>query len=175
MSEISWWFNGWEPIARTLSVGTLGYLALVTLLRVSKKRSLSQLTAFDFVVAIAIGSAFGRVLTAQAVALSEALAAFTLLVALQYAISSLQERSPKLGRLISASPSLLFYQGQFVEAAMHKERVTEEDIHCAVRCSGVGAMALVGAVVLETNGQISVIPKEKAGSLMLTDKTDRTG
>lgn len=69
------------------------YTVLVVLLHVSGSRTLLSMNAFDFViVTVAIVSAFGRALTAKAVALSEVLMAFTLLVALQYSVTWVQIR-----------------------------------------------------------------------------------
>lgn len=55
-----WIFAGWEPPLRTIVVGIASYLGLVLVLRVSGKRTLSQLNAFDFVVTVALGSTSRR-------------------------------------------------------------------------------------------------------------------
>ncbi|CAN5815308.1 hypothetical protein BH23GEM7_BH23GEM7_39940 [soil metagenome] len=80
MEPVTFFFGGWEPMLRIVVVGTLGYIALLLLLRLAGKRTLAQMNAFDFVVTVAIGASFGRILTARSVALAEAVAAFTLLV-----------------------------------------------------------------------------------------------
>ena len=49
-------FQGWGGIARTLVVGVIAYAGLVLILRLSGKRTLSKLNAFDFVVTVAFGS-----------------------------------------------------------------------------------------------------------------------
>jgi uncharacterized membrane protein YcaP (DUF421 family) len=167
VTEVAWWFNGWEPIARTLLVGTLGYFSIVVLLRFGKKRTLASLNAFDFVVVVAIGAAFGRVLTARHVALAEAIAAFALLVALQFVISWLQIRFRSVHRLVMAGPTLLFYRGEYLLDAMREERVTEEDLKRAARHHGAGSMDLVDAIVLECDGRFSII-KKNADDLSLT-------
>lgn len=169
MDQIGWWFNGWEPIGRVAVVGTLAYLSIITLLRVARKRTLSQLTALDFVIVVAIGSAFGRILTARHVALAEAVAAFTLLTALQFGFSWLLHHSPRVARILVARPSLLFYKGEFVRDTMRKERVTEDNIREAARHHGVGSLHLVEAVVLESTGTMSVIKKGEADDFSLVE------
>ena len=47
-------FDGWEGVARVLVVGTIAYVALVVLLRVTGKRTLSKMNAFDLVVTVAL-------------------------------------------------------------------------------------------------------------------------
>jgi hypothetical protein len=83
MTDVTFFFSGWEPLVRIVIVGIAMYVALVVFLRISRSRTLSSMNAFDFIVTVAIGSAFGRALTAKAVALAETVVAFGLLVALQ--------------------------------------------------------------------------------------------
>ncbi len=66
-------YDGWLGLVRFLVVGTCGYLALVALLRVSAKRTLAKLNAFDFVVTVALGSTLATVLLSSTVALAEGL------------------------------------------------------------------------------------------------------
>lgn len=87
MSSLAFFFGGWQPLVRILAVGVPMYVALVTLLRVSGSRTIANMTVFDFVVTVAIGSVFGRALTATDVALAEAVLAFFLLVAMQYVVA----------------------------------------------------------------------------------------
>lgn len=87
-------------------------------LRISGKRTLSKWNAFDFVVTIALGSTLATVLLSKQVALAEGVLAFALLIALQFAITSLSVRSSVVRRLIKAEPTFLLAQGQFLHRAM---------------------------------------------------------
>jgi uncharacterized membrane protein YcaP (DUF421 family) len=64
-------FDGWNGLLRTLIIGILAYIAIVVLLRVTGKRTLSKMNAFDFVVTVALGSTLVTVLLSQDVALAE--------------------------------------------------------------------------------------------------------
>jgi len=75
-------FTGWQPIVRVLVIGTAAYVALVAVLRVSGKRTLSKLNAFDLVVTVAIGSTFASILTSKDLALAEGVTALALLTGL---------------------------------------------------------------------------------------------
>jgi uncharacterized membrane protein YcaP (DUF421 family) len=172
MTEVVWWFNGWEPIARILVVGTMAYLSIVILLRLSRKRTLASLNAFDFVVVVAIGAAFGRVLTAHQVALAEAVVAFALLVTLQFVVSWFQVRSTRVHSWVMAGPSLLYFRGQYVRPAMLEERVTEDDLKMVARHHGAGSMDLVEAIVLECDGRFSIIKKKSAGDMSLAGQAE---
>ena len=101
-----------------LLVGTLAYVALVLLLRISGKRTLTKLNAFDLVVTVALGSTLATVLLSKSVALAEGVLALALLICLQYAITWLSVRSPRFQALVKAEPTLLVHRGRFLDGAM---------------------------------------------------------
>jgi uncharacterized membrane protein YcaP (DUF421 family) len=150
-------FDGWMPLARILVLGTLAYAALVLLLRVTGKRTLSKLNAFDLIVTVALGSTLATVLLSKDVALAEGLTALALLILLQGALTWLSVHSPRVSRLVKSEPSLLFLEGRFLQGAMKRERVTEDELRSAVRQQGIGRLEEVAAVVLETDGSLNVI------------------
>lgn len=154
-------FNSWSGLGRTAVVGILAYVALILLLRISGKRTLSKMNAFDFVVTVALGSTLATILLSKQVALAEGVLALALLIFLQYIITWLSVRSTTFGRLVKAEPKLLFYGGQFVTSAMKHERVNQSEVLQAMRSEGATNSEQVMAVVLETDGSFSVI---KGGS-----------
>lgn len=170
---VNYLFDGWEPVARTVVVGTLAYTALVVLLRVSGKRTLSRMNSFDFVITVAIGATFGRVLTTRSVPLVEAVTAFALLITLQYVVTSVQLRSRRFSRLITAEPTLLLYRGRVLHDALRRERLTEKELDGAVRKHGLGSLHEAEAVVLEADGRVSVIGTDSAGDAEALPGTDR--
>jgi uncharacterized membrane protein YcaP (DUF421 family) len=150
-------FDSWAGLGRVLLVGTLAYATLVVLLRISGKRTLTKLNAFDLVVTVALGSTLATVLLSKSVALAEGAVALGLLVSLQYAITWLSVRSPGFQSVIKAEPTLLLFRGRFLSAAMKAERITREEVLAAVRASGSADAAQVAAVVLETDGSLSIL------------------
>jgi uncharacterized membrane protein YcaP (DUF421 family) len=166
MNDVVFWFGGWPPIGRILVVGTLMYVALVLLLRISGSRTLSSMNVFDFIVTVAIGAAFGRSLTTRAVALAEALTAFALLVALQYAVAWAQTRWTHFMGIVTNPPSLVYFRGEFLRKTMRQQRVTEALLRTAVRKQHLGSMKEVEAIVLESSGEFSVIRSIGDGSAL---------
>jgi hypothetical protein len=138
-----WLFDGWEGIWRTALVGVLAYIALVVLLRVSGKRTLSKMNAFDLVVTVALGSTLATILLSSDVALAEGLTALAVLILMQFVIAWLSVRSERVSRLVKSEPALLVYQGQLLPDALRRERVVDKE---------------VWAVVLETDGSFTVVP-----------------
>ncbi|HSK41388.1 MAG TPA: YetF domain-containing protein [Arenibaculum sp.] len=150
-------FDDWYSILRILTVGTAAYVGLVVLLRVSRKRTLSKLNAFDLIVTVALGSTLATVLLDSSIVLAEGLTALALLIALQYVIAWLSVRSPRFQALVKAEPTLLMRDGRFLHAAMRIERITEEEILASLRSQGIADPADAQAVVLETDGTISIL------------------
>jgi len=150
-------FDSWYDLFRIVIVGALAYAGLVFLLRITGKRTLSKMNAFDLVVTVTFGSTFASALLSNDVSLAEALTAFALLCGLQYVVAALSVRFPKFQSLIKDEPTLLYTRGEFLEPAMRRERVTREEIIAAMRGSGSVSPADVAAVILETDGSFSVI------------------
>ena len=150
-------FDDWFGLLRVMVVGVAAYAALVALLRASGKRTLAKLNAFDFVVTVALGSTLATVLLSKDVALAEGLLAFALLAGLQYAVAWLSVRSPRFSGLVKSEPSLLLHRGRFLDEAMRRQRVTREEVVSALRSSGLARPEDAAAVVLETDGSLSVL------------------
>lgn len=150
-------FDSWYDLVRVLIVGVCAYAALVTLLRVTGKRTLSKMNAFDLIVTVALGSTLATVLLSSDVSLAEGMLALALLCGLQYAVAYASVRSPRFQGLVKAEPSLLYFRGRFLKEALRSERVTEEEILAAVRAQGGADLSRIDAVVLETDGSFSVI------------------
>lgn len=150
-------FNDWGNIGRTIIIGILAYICLVITLRVSGKRTLSKMNAFDLVVTMALGSTLATILLSQKVALAEGVTAFIVLIGMQYIVAWLSVRSKTVKKLSKSSPSLLWYNGDFCHDQMKKERIVEAEINQAVREAGHSSIEEVQAVILETNGTLSVL------------------
>lgn len=150
------WFDTWGDLGRLLVVGPLAYAGLVAVLRISGARTLSKLNAFDLVVTVALGSTLATVLLDTSVSLAEGALALALLVALQFVVSRSSARWRSVERLVKSDPVLLYRRG-FLARQMHRARVTEEEVRQAVRASGRASLEEVAAVVLETDGTMSVL------------------
>ena len=166
-------FDGWATVGRTLVVGVLGYVALVVLLRLSGKRTLAKMNAFDLVVTVALGSSLASLLTSKDVPLVQGVLAFGTLIALQYGVTWLAVRSATVRRSVKNEPTLLLHRGEVLAGALQRERVTEEEVRSAVRSQGVAALEDVEAVVLETDGTFSVVSRASDGTSALRDVAPR--
>lgn len=161
--DLSYFWTGWSPIWHTLLIGLVGYLTLVILLRGTGPRTMAKMTPLDFVIAVTIGSAFGRVLTAVDVSLVQALVALVLLVIVQWVLATIRSRSHLMRRLLDSPPVLLYYDGALQRKALRRHRLTEADVHTAARQSGHGSLQDLQAVILHQDGSLGVIAGNSMG------------
>ncbi len=152
-----------SDLVRILVVGTLAYVSLVALLRISGKRTLAQLNAFDFIVTVALGSTLATIVLSSDVAWTEGALTLALLAALQFVVAWLAVRLAWVRRALTSEPTLLVRGGQTIPTALARERISEQSLHQAIRSAGVGSLELVSAVVVETNGTLSVITRNQLG------------
>ena len=121
-------FQDWAGIGRVFFVGTLAYAGLVVVLRVTGKRTLSKMNAFDLVVTVALGSSLASTMLSKSTPLAEGLAGMVLLVLLQFAVTWLSVRSEAVQNLVKAQPAILVHRGQWQQTAMRRERITREEV-----------------------------------------------
>ncbi|CAG4974827.1 hypothetical protein LYB30171_01759 [Lysobacter luteus] len=162
-------FDSGTVLVRTVVVGTLAYLALVALLRLAGKRTLSKWNAFDLVVTVAFGSTLATALLSKDTSLAQGVVAFALLVGLQWVITRLSVRYGVFQRWVKAEPRLLSLRGQLRHDALRAERVSESEVRAAVRAHGSTALEDIEAVVLETDGTFSVIGQRGSSASAMSD------
>ncbi len=154
-------FDSFLGLARVVLIALAAYTVLILVLRLAGKRSLGKLNAFDLVVSVALGSILATVLLSKDVALAEGVVAFAMLAGLQWAVTKASVHWRWARRMIRAEARLLVEDGRYIEAALHDERVTRDEVDQAIRSEGIGRIEQVAAVVLETNGNFSVIAKDE--------------
>lgn len=157
-------FHSWEGLIRAATSTVLAYVALVAMLRISGKRTLAKMNAFDFIVTVALGSTFATVALSKDIALAEGALVFGLMIGMQFAITWLSVRFGIVKDLVASQPVLLVYKGKVLPGVMKKERILMKDLYAAIRKKAIADLKDVDAVVLETTGDLTVIP-----SMSLTD------
>jgi uncharacterized membrane protein YcaP (DUF421 family) len=150
-------FDNWQALFRTAVVGVLAYCSVVLLLRLSGRRTLSKMNAFDLVVTVAMGSTLATILLNKDVTLAEGVLAFALLIGMQYVVTWSSVRARWVRRLVTGEPAVLLYRGALLPAALRAARVTEDEVWAALRSAGLAGPDEAEAVVLETDGSFSVV------------------
>ena len=152
-----YFFESWESLLRTLVIGVLAYVALILFLRISGKRTLSKLNAFDLIVTVALGSTLATVLLNKSVPLADGALGFAVLIGLQFIVTWTSVRAKWLRKFVTGEPTMLFYRGNYLPAALKATRLTEAEVRAATRAAGIADLNEVEAIVLETDGTVSVV------------------
>jgi len=116
------------------------------------------------IAALGVGNVFSAFL--------EGALAFCMLALLQWLVARLSIRSAWFSDLVRSRPRLLVEDGVLRHAALRDERVTRAEVEAAIRKSGIGRIEDVGAVVLESDGSLSVIARADGGYSVL-DSVER--
>lgn len=164
-------FFSYEPldtIVRALALSSVAVCWVVIVVRVVGLRAFSKMTAFDFVVTVAIGSLLaGASQAASWSAFLQATIAIASLLGVQYITARLRRSSGQFEAIIQNSPVLLMHDGEILHAALDLTRVAEDDLIAKLREANVLDLSDVRAVVLETTGDISVLHGPKVQERLL--------
>ncbi len=155
-------FDSFSGIGRMIILATMAYVAVVLILRISGKRTLSTLNAFDMIVTVALGSTLATAILSRSTPLLEALTAFATLVGLQWIVAWLSIRSRGFANMVRSEPALLVRKGEILHDALRRQRVTENELMTVIRQSSARAPENTAAVILETDGSFSVVAEDGA-------------
>ncbi|SDB39177.1 Protein of unknown function [Pseudomonas sp. NFACC23-1] len=137
------------------------YLALLVLFKIAGRRSLAELTTFDFVLLMIIGEATQQALLGDDFSLTNALMVIVTLIAIDVGLSLLKQRSQWVSQLIDGGPTVIVEDGRILQGRMRHARLVEADIMEAARSSqGIETLEQIKFAIIERNGKISVIAKE---------------
>ena len=144
-----------DSILRALAV----YTFLLVLFRVAGKRSLTDMTTFDFILLLIISEAIQQALLNDDNSMTNAFIVVTTLVGLNIALSLVKQRSQTLDKLLEGTPVVLVEHGRLLKERMDRVRVDEEDVmHAARQQQGLERLDQIKYAVLERSGGISIIP-----------------
>jgi uncharacterized membrane protein YcaP (DUF421 family) len=139
------------------------YIALLIIMRIAGKRSLAQITTFDFILLLIIGEATQQALLGQDYSVTNALIVIVTLVLLDIGLSLLKRRSKAIDKLLEDTPLVIVDNGTPLKDRMKKARVDEEDVLSAARrLQGLERLDQIRYAVLERSGGITIVPMRSA-------------
>ena len=148
-----------EVVLRTAIV----YLFVVVVLRLSGKREVGQMSVLELVVILVISDAVQNSMVGENTTLWGGLVAVATLLAMDFALKAVAKRSKTLSKAIEGEPRLLVRDGRLLSRAIKEEGLETEEVRAAIRSHGLVGPEDVRLAVLETDGSISVIPRDDAG------------
>lgn len=140
--------------------------ALVWLIfRLAGRRTMSQMTTFDFVLLLICGEATQQALLGEDFTVTNALVVVTTLVVMDGAATRLRARFKSFERVMEGLPLLVLEDGRLRRDHLDRERIDEEDIlHAARQSHGISRLSQIKHAVLEPSGGISIIPVDEPPS-----------
>lgn len=136
------------------------YALLLLIFRISGKRSLAQITTFDFVLLLVIGEATQQALIGSDFSMTSAALAIITLTVIDIGLSWIKRRSATADRWLDDVPIVIVEHGHPLEARMRSERVDVADVLAAAReHHGLERLSQIRYAVLERNGDISIVPE----------------
>ena len=152
-------YDGLAGVGRAAGSAVLMYAAVIAMIRISGKRTTSQLNNFDWVVTVAMGSIVASPILLDNVTIVESLTGLVVLMGLQMAVTRLSVTHDGFESLVKPSPTLIAYEGALMSDAMRRERISRAEVMAAVRGAGLASLSDAGAVILESDANLSVLPK----------------
>jgi uncharacterized membrane protein YcaP (DUF421 family) len=141
--------------------GAAVYLILVLIMRFSGRRTMAQMTPFDFVLLLIIAETTQQALMGEDFSITNAAVLIVTLIMIDIGLSYVKEFSPMLGKLLDGSPTVLIRDGVLDRRALQRSRMEESDILASARQKqGLEKMSDIRHAVLETDSGISIIPKK---------------
>lgn len=145
-----------DAVLRALAI----YVLLLVVLRLSGRRTLGEITTFDFVLLLIIGEATQQALLGDDFSFTTAAIVIVTLVLTDVGLSVLKQRSPLAERLIDGLPTVLIDDGRVLQDRLDRSRIKIDDIlEAARRTQGLERVEQIRFAVLEVGGTISIVPK----------------
>ncbi len=157
MELLDWVVGSWSTIGFVAVSTVLIYLSVVVALRLGERRTLAEMSTFDFAVAVAVGSIIGRVSTARSPTYVQGLAALVTLLLTHHIITFGRARSEWVRRWVERPARVVLRDGEILASQLRSEHLTEEDLMRKLRERDVHALDEVELVVVEARGGFSVL------------------
>ncbi|WP_435954960.1 DUF421 domain-containing protein [Dryocola sp. BD626] len=137
------------------------YVLLMIVLKIAGRRTLLEMTSFDFILLLIISEATQQALLGDDFSFTGAAITIITLIAMDIVFGKIKERFPKVELFIDGSPLILVEHGRPLGKRMRKAGISDEDILSSARISqGLERMDQIKFAILEKNGKIAIIPAE---------------
>src|SRR5690606_27088990 len=136
---------------------TCVYAFVLLFLRLGGKRTMGELTFFDFAIIIALGSAVGDAMIFDSVPLLHSFVVVATVIGLEHLVARVTENNKRLETIVEGQPALLVEDGVIVKENLHGERLSRDELFEGLRQYSVHHLGQVAVAYLEPSGKLSVI------------------
>lgn len=167
----------WDFLLETVLRTSIMFFIIIFGLRLLGKRGVKQLSVFELVVVIGLGSAAGDPMFYKDVGIMPALVVFTMIISLYSIITYIIGKSKKFEKLVEGKPICLIDQGVFSIENFKKESLGEDEFFAELRLKGVSHLGQIEKAIEEISGEISIFYYEnediKYGLPIMPDSLDK--
>ena len=135
------------------------YILVLVVMRLMGKREIGQMQPFELAISIMIADLATLPMTETGVPISNGIIPILGLLVMHLTISMLNLKSTKAREIICGKPAILIFRGKVDEKVLKKERFTINELEERLRTNNIFNIGDVEYAVLETSGQVKVIPK----------------
>lgn len=146
----------WLFLAETTIRTFVMFFMVLSGLTILGKRGVKQLSVFELVVIIGLGSAAGDPMFYKDVGLLPALVVFTIVISMYVFVTKLAGRSKRVEHLLEGKPVCLIQDGRFAISNFKKEDLAQDEFFAELRLKSISHLGQVEQAIIETNGQVSV-------------------
>ena len=152
-------FHSWESILRVALSAAIIYVVIVLALRVAGAPALAKMSGYDMIVTVALGSLVATIPLTAGLTVSDGFAAVVTFLVLQQITRWLQARSKHAHHVVRERPHLVVWDGELLQDRLLDISISADEVRAAVRRAGMLSVSQAQAVILENDGEWSVIPR----------------
>jgi uncharacterized membrane protein YcaP (DUF421 family) len=149
------------------------FVVLLTALTISGKREVRQLSIYELVLLIGLGSAAGDPMFYPDVPLSSAVVVFVVMMSCYKLATYISDRSKRVNEIIEGKPVYIIENGCILTENFDREDLTLDELFSDLRSAGIEHLGQTRVAVLETNGQLSLFkfdPEDVVAGLPILPK-----
>lgn len=145
--------------------GAAVYLVLLVIIRLSGRRTMAQVTPFDFVLLLIVAETTQQALLGDDFSITNAVILIMTLFLMDIGLSYLSQWFPRLAKVVDGRPTFVMADGVVDERAMQKARMNVSEIMVAARAQhGLERLDQIKHAVLESDAGVTIIPKDNEGA-----------
>ncbi len=145
------------------------YFLIVFVMRIMGKRQMGEMQPFELVVAIMISELASDPITDNEIPLLNGIIPILTLLLAQVSLAYFTLKSNKARKFVCGGPSILINQGKVCEGELRRLRININDLLEQLRVKNYPNISDVYYAILETNGQMSIIPKSQSRPVITKD------
>lgn len=153
---------------------TIVFLVVLVGLRLLGKRHVAQLSLVDLVLILLISNTVQNAMVGDSSSLADGIVSAITLLGVSYLITFFLYKFKKAEQFVEGSPTLLIHNGNIIQKHLEQEKITEEELHRAMREHGIEQLTDIKSAIMEADGTISIIPSSEHHKTIETFKHRRS-